>query len=110
MLLLALSNDSKMVLATLFCVGMAIVVGLLWVVHRQDKTAARGSGRPASSAPPGAPATRSPATGGDIPESVAAILRADPTAKIEAIKAYRLATGLGLKESKDAVEAWLAEQ
>jgi hypothetical protein len=28
---------------------------------------------------------------------------------IEAIKATRLATGLGLKESKDAVEAYLAQ-
>lgn len=28
--------------------------------------------------------------------------------KIEAIKLYREATGLGLKESKDAIEAWVA--
>jgi ribosomal protein L7/L12 len=32
----------------------------------------------------------------------------DPNHKIAAIKAYREETGLGLKEAKDAIEAWLA--
>lgn len=107
MVLLALSNDSKLVLATLFCVAMAVVVGLLWIVQRQGTTRPRRDARPPT---PGSTAASPPALsggGGNVPETVAAILRADPTAKIEAIKAYRLATGLGLKESKDAVDAWL---
>jgi ribosomal protein L7/L12 len=36
-------------------------------------------------------------------------LARDPARKIAAIKAYREATGAGLKEAKDAVEQWLAE-
>jgi ribosomal protein L7/L12 len=35
-------------------------------------------------------------------------IASDPGRKISAIKAYREETGLGLKEAKDAVEAWLA--
>jgi ribosomal protein L7/L12 len=34
----------------------------------------------------------------------------DRNRKITAIKAYREETGLGLKEAKDAVEAWLASE
>ncbi|MFL5330094.1 MAG: ribosomal protein L7/L12 [Gemmataceae bacterium] len=41
-----------------------------------------------------------------ISERVKEIAR-DPSRKIEAIKAYREETGAGLKESKDAVEAWI---
>jgi hypothetical protein len=40
------------------------------------------------------------------PDAVSALSRG---LLIEAIKATRLATGLGLKESKDAVEAYLAQ-
>jgi ribosomal protein L7/L12 len=36
-------------------------------------------------------------------------LARDPARKIAAIKAYREATGVGLKEAKDAVEQWMAE-
>jgi ribosomal protein L7/L12 len=32
----------------------------------------------------------------------------DPSKKIQAIKLYRELTGLGLKEAKDAVEAFMA--
>lgn len=46
----------------------------------------------------------------DFPQSAAAILRTDPTRKIVAIKRYRQETGVGLKEAKDAVEAWLEAQ
>jgi ribosomal protein L7/L12 len=35
-------------------------------------------------------------------------IASDPGRKISAIKAYREETGLGLKEAKDAVEAWIA--
>jgi ribosomal protein L7/L12 len=35
-------------------------------------------------------------------------LAKDPAKKIEAIKAYREETGTGLKEAKDAVEAYIA--
>ena len=49
-----------------------------------------------------------PATAADgFPESAAAVLRADRTAKILAIKEYRNATRCGLAEAKDAVEAWM---
>jgi len=41
-----------------------------------------------------------------LPPQVRAIAR-DPSRKIEAIKAYREHTGAGLKEAKDAVEAFI---
>jgi hypothetical protein len=37
-------------------------------------------------------------------------LALDPSSKIDAIKAYRAATGVGLAEAKDAVERWLKER
>jgi ribosomal protein L7/L12 len=63
----------------------------------------------------GGPASPEPAWRGVSPppplsEHVKSIAR-DPTGRIEkiaAIKAYRDETGAGLKEAKDAVEAWLA--
>jgi ribosomal protein L7/L12 len=42
-----------------------------------------------------------------FPHTVEAILRADRTDKIGAIKAYREATASSLKDAKEAVEAWL---
>ncbi|HMP01248.1 MAG TPA: ribosomal protein L7/L12 [Gemmatales bacterium] len=41
-----------------------------------------------------------------LPDEVKEILL-DPSRKIEAIKAYRQATGAGLAEAKEAVEAYL---
>ncbi len=48
-----------------------------------------------------------PATGGELPPAEEPEIRRLLAAgkKIEAIKRYREATGLGLKEAKDAVEA-----
>lgn len=94
---MGLSNESILVLGVLFGIAMVVVVGLMWFVHHQDGSADIRPG----------PRTMMPADG-SFPEAAAAILRADPTSKIAAIKAYREATGMGLKESKDAVEAWLA--
>jgi ribosomal protein L7/L12 len=37
-------------------------------------------------------------------------LAGDPSKKIQAIKVYREQTGLGLKEAKDAVEAYIASR
>jgi hypothetical protein len=48
-----------------------------------------------------------PATPGGLSAEVRA-LADDPARKIEAIKLHREQTGLGLKEAKDAVEAYLA--
>jgi len=48
-------------------------------------------------------AGRAPALSRQVQE-----LASDPSRKISAIKAYRQETGLGLKEAKDAVEAWIA--
>jgi ribosomal protein L7/L12 len=36
-------------------------------------------------------------------------LARDPARKIHAIKAYRAATGVGLREAKEAVQQWMAE-
>ncbi len=47
-----------------------------------------------------------PATAGLSPEVKA--LADDPAKKIEAIKLHREQTGAGLKEAKDAVEAYIA--
>lgn len=49
----------------------------------------------------------SPTTPPLPPDAHAALLRGD---RIAAIKAVRVATGAGLKESKDAVDAWVATQ
>jgi hypothetical protein len=48
-----------------------------------------------------------PATPGGLSEEVKA-LADDPAKKISAIKLHREQTGLGLKEAKDAVEAYIA--
>ena len=50
---------------------------------------------------------KGPATPGGLSEEVKA-LADDPARKIEAIKLLREQTGLGLKEAKDAVEAYIA--
>ncbi|HBI45497.1 MAG TPA: hypothetical protein DDY78_21975 [Planctomycetales bacterium] len=48
-----------------------------------------------------------PATPGGLSEKVKA-LADDPARKIPAIKLHREQTGLGLREAKDAVEAYIA--
>jgi len=48
-----------------------------------------------------------PATPGGLSEEVKA-LADDPFRKIAAIKLHREQTGLGLREAKDAVEAYMA--
>lgn len=107
--LLALSADSKMVLTVLFCAAMLVVVALFLIIHWQDKARPRASTARPAVATPTPPRAAMPAAGdGSFPPAAAAILHADPSARIAAIKAYREATGQGLKESKDAVEAWLA--
>jgi hypothetical protein len=52
---------------------------------------------------------KDPATPGGLSEEVKA-LADDPARKIAAIKLHREQTGLGLKEAKDAVEAYMAGQ
>jgi hypothetical protein len=50
---------------------------------------------------------KDPATPGGLSDEVKA-LADDPGRKISAIKLHREQTGLGLKEAKDAVEAYIA--
>ena len=52
---------------------------------------------------------REPATVGGLSEEVRA-LADDPAQKIQAIKLHREQTGLGLKEAKDAVEAYIVSR
>jgi hypothetical protein len=49
-----------------------------------------------------------PETAGGLSAEVKALAE-DPSKKIAAIKVHREQTGLGLKEAKDAVEAYIAE-
>lgn len=64
------------------------------------------SGKAPVKAPTEAPAPRAALPPGDLPAAAIDALRRGN--KIEAIKLHREATGEGLKESKDAVEAWEA--
>jgi hypothetical protein len=50
-----------------------------------------------------------PAIPGDLSDEVKS-LADDPTKKIAAIKLYREQTGLGLKEAKDAIDAYVASR
>jgi hypothetical protein len=52
---------------------------------------------------------KDPATPGGLSEAVKA-LADDPAKKIAAIKLHREQTGVGLKEAKDAVEAYITGQ
>jgi ribosomal protein L7/L12 len=52
---------------------------------------------------------KDPATPGGLSEEVKA-LADDPARKLAAIKLHREQTELGLKEAKDAVEAYIAER
>lgn len=60
-------------------------------------------GTPAAPSAPRAPPPYSPSTAGDLQQQVITLLQRKR--KIEAIKVYKDATGVGLKEAKDAVEA-----
>jgi ribosomal protein L7/L12 len=98
-------------------VSVAVV---LWVLRRRQARALRGSAAGASSVRPGpttaevlaaARGERPTGTLGSLPPEVAAsVERAVRDGQlIEAIKAVRDATGLGLKESKDVVDRLAAE-
>jgi ribosomal protein L7/L12 len=50
---------------------------------------------------------KDPATPGGLSQQVR-VLADDPAGKIAAIKLHRMETGLGLKEAKDVVEAYIA--
>jgi ribosomal protein L7/L12 len=79
-------------------VALVVVLGLILIRNirseRSDGTARPASRRPSTSLPA-------------LSQQVKDIAR-DPNRKIAAIKAYREETGLGLREAKDAVEAFLA--
>ncbi|WP_396627001.1 ribosomal protein L7/L12 [Luteitalea sp.] len=98
-------------------VSVAVV---LWVLRRRQAQALRGSTGSASGARPGLTTAEAlaaargegkPGTLGSLPPAVAAsVERAVRDGQlIEAIKAVRDATGLGLKESKDVVDRLAAE-
>jgi ribosomal protein L7/L12 len=81
---------------------MAVLFGLARI--RAGANASAGKSFPTPGYPVSMP------TGGSLPPlspRVQEIAR-NPDQKIAAIKAYREETGLGLKEAKDAVEAWQA--
>jgi ribosomal protein L7/L12 len=84
----------------LFIGAVALVVVLALILIRNIRSErSEGTVRPASRRPsPSLPA---------LSQQVKDIAR-DPHRKIAAIKAYREETGLGLREAKDAVEAFLA--
>jgi ribosomal protein L7/L12 len=83
---------------------VVLVFGLIWINNsRKERSGemARPARKPAVAA--------SPRNAGLPPLSRHVMeIASDPSRKISAIKAYREETGLGLKEAKDAVEAWLA--
>jgi ribosomal protein L7/L12 len=87
----------------------AVLVAVLFVLWMFIKSFRKERPRVTQHAAPPAPAPAAPAQGGLPPLSRAVMeIASDPGRKISAIKAYREETGLGLKEAKDAVEAWMA--
>ena len=73
------------------------------LLRHVDAVAATAVPQPAASAVPAS----EPAAPGGLSEEVRRLAR-DPAMKIYAIKRHREQTGLGLKEAKDAVEAFIA--
>ena len=104
-------NIYLLALIAIVCLGLiAMLVAVLVVVWLQNRQANREMKAPVEAERPPAPdwleelasATEERAPG-DLQASIQALLVNDR--KIEAIKIYREATGVGLKEAKDAVEA-----
>ncbi|MFI4996051.1 MAG: ribosomal protein L7/L12 [Hyphomicrobiales bacterium] len=87
---------------TYLIIGGAILCGVLIVIfiNNYKSEPPRGTGFPA-------PRTQGATSPAALSARVQDIAR-DPARKIEAIKAYREETGLGLKEAKDAVEGFPA--
>lgn len=78
-------------------VAIVIAVAVVWMQNRQEDR----SERQPNSMP--APAVPRQAASIDVLDQIRSLMAAGN--KIEAIKVYRAATGVGLKEAKDAVEA-----
>ena len=77
----------------------------LGLAESKDAVEAMADSLPAVSGPPPFPALAQAPTGISPEKRAAVIASMRQRKKIEAIKIYRDATGLGLAESKDAVEA-----
>lgn len=90
----------------LFAAGFLCGAALTWVLRRKAGRGARDLIAPPPTPRPArqpASASSAPAPAGSDEEAVVELLRQNR--KIEAIKLWREATGLGLAESKAAVEA-----
>lgn len=113
-----MASVSLVIVLAMFCLGALVLLALLgaivWLRNRDTGEAVQSPlnfSPPASSPPPVSfpPTASFPPSAPDAPISsdlesqVQALMQSGN--KIEAIKVYRQATGVGLKEAKDAVEA-----
>lgn len=85
-----------------------VVLAVGYILGRRGRREGDLSGPPAMGAvrPSIAPSLRPAAPGGELDPSTRALIEAELAAgrKIEAIKLLREATGMGLKDAKEAVE------
>jgi ribosomal protein L7/L12 len=88
----------------LIAAGIVAALFIVWtLIKNARKERPREARAPAATQPTTTPAGAFPPLSRHVME-----IASDPGRKISAIKAYREETGLGLKEAKDAVEAWIA--